>query len=289
MKSKPIGFIGQGWIGKNYADNFEERGYDVVRYALEEPYIRNQKVIKECSVVFVAVPTPTTVDGFKVDAVLSALKSVGDGSTVVIKSTMKPGSTRQLQDQFPHLSIFHSPEFLREKHAREDAAKPKRNIVGVTSNDGVTMAKAKMVLEMLPTAPYNKIMTVEEAELVKYAGNCFLYKKILFMNLLYDLSKELGIDWETVREGLIHDERIGDSHTEPIHQSGHLNEAPTKEVRGAGGHCFIKDFEALKELYRDNLGEDEGYQFLEKSSKYNERLLRSTGKDLDILEEVYGQ
>ncbi len=28
-----IGFIGQGWIGKNYADDFEHRGYRVVRYS----------------------------------------------------------------------------------------------------------------------------------------------------------------------------------------------------------------------------------------------------------------
>ena len=26
-----IGFIGQGWIGKNYADDFDARGYAVVR------------------------------------------------------------------------------------------------------------------------------------------------------------------------------------------------------------------------------------------------------------------
>lgn len=36
-----IGFIGQGFIGKNYADDFENRGYEVVRYALEEPYLKN--------------------------------------------------------------------------------------------------------------------------------------------------------------------------------------------------------------------------------------------------------
>jgi len=28
-----VGFIGQGWIGKNFADSFEARGFDVVRFA----------------------------------------------------------------------------------------------------------------------------------------------------------------------------------------------------------------------------------------------------------------
>ena len=36
-----IGFIGQGWIGKHYADDFEQRGFDVVRYAPNEQYILN--------------------------------------------------------------------------------------------------------------------------------------------------------------------------------------------------------------------------------------------------------
>ena len=43
-----IGFIGQGWIGKNYADNFEARGYEVVRYSLEPEYAGNQEKIKDC-------------------------------------------------------------------------------------------------------------------------------------------------------------------------------------------------------------------------------------------------
>ena len=38
-----IGFIGQGWIGKNYADDFEKRGFDVVRYSQEEPYVKNKQ------------------------------------------------------------------------------------------------------------------------------------------------------------------------------------------------------------------------------------------------------
>ena len=31
MENKKIGFIGQGWIGQNYADDFERRGFEVVR------------------------------------------------------------------------------------------------------------------------------------------------------------------------------------------------------------------------------------------------------------------
>ena len=45
-KNKKIGFIGQGYIGKNYANDFEKRGYNIVRYALEQPYITNNEKIQ---------------------------------------------------------------------------------------------------------------------------------------------------------------------------------------------------------------------------------------------------
>lgn len=58
MEDILIGFVGQGWIGKNYADDFEERGFSVIRYSLEEPYVANKERIKDCDMVFIAVPTP---------------------------------------------------------------------------------------------------------------------------------------------------------------------------------------------------------------------------------------
>ena len=64
MNKVKIGFIGQGFVGKNYADNFEVRGYAVIRYAKEKPYNKNKEAIKDCEVVFIAVPTPTTPKGY---------------------------------------------------------------------------------------------------------------------------------------------------------------------------------------------------------------------------------
>ena len=46
MNKPRIGFIGQGWIGKNYADDFEKRGFTTVRYALEAPYVQNKEKIE---------------------------------------------------------------------------------------------------------------------------------------------------------------------------------------------------------------------------------------------------
>lgn len=283
-----IGFIGQGWIGKHYADNFEKRLYDVVRYALEEPYVHNKEKIQECGIVFVAVPTPTTPEGFSFSAVRSALQNVAEGTTVVIKSTLYPGTTETLQKESPQLFLLHSPEFLREASAAHDAAHPDRNLIGIPEDTKEFRARAEAVLQVLPEAPFNRIMSARQAELVKYAGNCFLYTKVVFMNALYDLTEKQGIDWETFREALIHDPRIGESHTRPVHTSGHVKENYAVH-RGAGGECFIKDFEAFRDQMKEYVPEKTDiYEMLTAMVRYNNRLLRESNKDLDLLKGVYG-
>ena len=273
-----IGFIGQGWIGKNYANDFEARGYKVVRYALEELYIRNKKKIASCNIVFVAVPTPTTLEGFDDSSIRKVLSLVGKGKTVVIKSTILPGTTEKMQKSFPHLFVLHSPEFLVETTAAYDAAYPKRNIIGIPKMSAVYHKKAEAVLNVLPHAPYAKIMAARDAEFVKYAGNCFLFTKIMFMNLLYDVVVATGSDWRNIREAIVHDPRIGTSHTEPVHKSG----------RGAGGHCFIKDFEAFREMYRTNVQDSYGDTLLTALKDKNIQLLANSNKDFDLLVGVYG-
>ncbi|MEN9920375.1 MAG: UDP-glucose 6-dehydrogenase [Candidatus Parcubacteria bacterium] len=287
MQTK-IGFIGQGWIGKHYADDFEARLYEVVRYSLEEPYVQNKSAIADCDIVFIAVPTPTTPDGFSYAAVEEALTLLKSGATAVIKSTLSPGTTNALQEKFPQLFVFHSPEFLREAQAAHDAAHPDRNLIGMPKDTPEFRLRAETILRVLPEAPYSQVMTAKEAELVKYAGNCFLMTKVLFMNVLYDMTAKSGQSWEGVRSALIHDPRIGESHTQPVHASGHLENKETKVFRGAGGHCFIKDFEAFRQYYKSLSGEDEAFALLSAEVAYNNKLLRDSGKDLDLLRGVYG-
>lgn len=283
-----VGFIGQGWIGKNYADEFEKRGYSTVRYALEAPYSENKNAIKECHIVFVAVPTPTTVDGFDDTIVRSVLQNIGEGNIAVIKSTLLPGTTKKLQADFPNIIVLHSPEFLAEKTAAHDAAHPNRNLIGIPEQSQKYKDAAQQVMDILPDAPYKHILDATDAEFVKYAGNCFLYTKVIFMNVLYDMVDAMGGDWERVRDALIHDPRIGISHTQPVHTSGHERDI-TKVHRGAGGHCFIKDFEAMRRLYEELLGTDEAHEMLTAKVQYNNSLLKRSGKDLDLLEGVYGK
>lgn len=281
-----IGFIGQGFIGKSYADDFERRGHKVVRYALEEPYRENKDRIKTCDVVFIAVPTPTTPRGFDYGIVESALHLVGKGKTAVIKSTVLPGTTKKLQKKFPALFVMHSPEFLVLKQAAEDAARPLRNIVGVPKKSKAYRSRAQVVLRTLPKAPFDIICSSEEAELVKYGGNFFLYLKVLYGNLMFDLCRALGADYEAVRKSIAADPRIGGSHLQIVHNSGHKG---AKAGRGAGGVCFIKDVAAFTDAYKKHTKDRHGTAFLQAAIEKNIHLLVSAGKDLDLLEGVHGK
>src|SRR3989344_9005335 len=144
-----LGFIGQGWIWKHYADHFENRGFSTVRYSQELSYASNRDNIKECDIVFIAVPTPSTPEGFDDSIVREVVKLVGKGKIALIKSTIIPGTTRSIQEENPDIFVFHSPEFLREASAREDVNNPDRNIVGIARDDEATRQAAENALSVM--------------------------------------------------------------------------------------------------------------------------------------------
>ncbi|PKM91019.1 hypothetical protein CVU82_04450 [Candidatus Falkowbacteria bacterium HGW-Falkowbacteria-1] len=280
-----VGFIGQGFIGKSMADDFEERKYNVIRYS-KNGFSKNKDLIKKCDFVFIAVPTPSTPKGFDDSILLEVIKLVGDGKTAVIKSTIEIGTTEKIQKIYPKKNIIHSPEFLTEKNAKNDAKFPERNIVGYTKKSSKI---AKEVLAMLPKAEHNFLVPCREAELVKYMGNTFLMLKVVFANTIFNLAKAKKIDYDQVCEMVGYDSRIGHSHLKIKHQGGLVGKAG----RGAGGHCFIKDMAALVEMYKSCKFKDKQNKlalgFLESLVSLNNNLLFDSKKDLDLLFGVYGE
>jgi nucleotide sugar dehydrogenase len=277
--NKKIGFIGQGWIGKNYADNFEERGYSVVRYSLEETHVNNKDKLKECDIVFIAVPTPTTPQGFDDSILRQVMRLIGKEKSAVIKSTILPGTMESIQKENPNIYVLHSPEFLTEATAAYDATNPTRNIIGIPEMSDLYKQKAREVIEVLPRSPFDLICHAREAELIKYGGNCWLYFKVVYINMLYDVAQKYNCRWEVIRDAMAADPRIGRTHLDPIHKGG----------RGAGGDCFIKDFAAFTQVYKDLINDELGLQLLESLKNKNIDLLLSTKKDLDLLIGVYGK
>lgn len=273
-----VGFIGQGYVGKNYADDFESRGISVVRYALEQPYAENKGKIKDCDIVFIAVPTPTTPNGFDDSIVREALTLVGNGRTAVIKSTVLPGTTKSLAAACVEKLVIFSPEFLSEATAGHDAANPFANILGIAQETDAYRSAAEDVHSLLPSAPFSLTCDSTEAEIIKYAHNVNGYFQIILSNLLYDLATAHHVTWEPVRQALTADPYISNRYTQPIHKSG----------RGAGGHCFIKDFAAFSRSYAEVVGDPLGSALLRAMEEKNKSLLRASGKDATLLDGVYG-
>jgi UDPglucose 6-dehydrogenase len=203
---------------------------------------------------------------------------VGKSKIAVLKSTILPGTTESIQKENPDIFVFHSPEFLTQATAAHDAANPQRNIIGIPIDSKEYREAAEKVLGVLPDAPYKKVIPSQEAELIKYGGNCWFFFKVIYINMLYDLAMKTGCDWPTIQEALAADPRIGSTHLNPVHQSG----------RGAGGNCFIKDFEAFSRMYAEEVGDELGKQVARALVNKNIDLLKSTGKDLNLLRGVYG-
>lgn len=282
-KNPKIGFIGQGWIGKNYADSFEDCGFDVVRYSNEKSYRANKEAIKDCEFVFIAVPTPTTPEGPDESIVRDVLGIVSKGKIAVIKSTILPGTTEDLQKNNPNIFVLNSPEFLSEKSARQDVENPDCNIIGIPIDNKIYREKAEFLKSILPNAP-SIICSSREAEFIKYTHNIHGFVEIIYTNILFDLSQKLKVDWSLVKEFMGYDKFMTDRYATPLHSSGHGG----KVGRGAGGHCFIKDFAAFRKLYEENIENKKSIDFLKSLEEKNIELLISTKKDLGLLEEVYG-
>jgi nucleotide sugar dehydrogenase len=278
-KKPLIGFVGQGYVGKNYADDFERRGYKTIRYALEEPYRANKSKIIECDIVFIAVPTPTTLRVFDDSIVRGALALVGKGKIAIVKSTIVPGTTKSFQQQYPDRIVFYSPEFLSEATAAYDASHPFSNVIGTAKKSPRHTAAARKVLKLLPKAPFELVCDSTEAELIKYAHNGSGYVQVVFFNMMYDLAKKLGANWAPVEKALGADIYISNRYSKPVHKSG----------RGAGGHCFIKDFAALRGLYEKAVGDPAGVAAFSAVEEKNVELLAASGKDADLLAGVYGK
>jgi UDPglucose 6-dehydrogenase len=225
------------------------------------------------------VPTPTTPHGFNDGVVREVIKIIAPGTIVVIKSTVIPGTTESIQKENPQLFVLFSPEFLSVATAQSDASHPPRNIIGIPEDSPEYRKRAEQVLRTLPSAPYTKICSAREAELIKYGKNTLGVIRILHTNILYDLAETYGVSWDVIKEAMALDPDIpGDRYLSPVHRSG----------RGAGGECFVKDFEAFVSLYQNQVGDEYGLTFLTSAREKNLALLRDSHKDNKIIRGVYG-
>lgn len=236
---RKIGIIGLGYVGSAVRHWFEnQKNGPPLFFYDKHKNIGSLDEVNKADIIFVAVPTPFNLkSGYDNSAVEKSVANIKDSKIIVIKSTMLPGTTANLQKKYPNKKILFNPEFLRTKTSVEDFINPDRQIIGITQE---SKGEADLVLELLPKASYTRVIPSTEAETVKYFGNLFLSTKVIFANQIYDLCSKLGINYDIVKDCAALDPRIGFSHLD-VNDDGY---------RGYGGGCFPKDVKAFIQLAR---------------------------------------
>lgn len=264
---KNIAIIGTGMVGSALDRYF---GTKNVRPGLYDPPkgLDDASVLGAVDVIFVAVPTPYYLDGsgFDDSFLHEAVKSIPvDGKTIVLKSTILPGTIDAFQEKYPMHRFLFNPEFLTETRADQDMQSPERQIVGYTEQ---SRRDAELVMDMLPDAPFKKIIPAKEAEFVKYFGNAFYALKVAYANQMYDLAERMGLDYDLIVACAKPEPMIGKTHLDIFH----------KGYRGYGGKCLPKDTRAIIQLAK-KFGID--LTLLREAEKYNNDLCVQQGLGID--------
>ncbi len=263
-KNRGIGICGLGMVGNAVFKWFAGGGFNVGVYDPAKGYYDTMALDRPY--VFICVPTPNFANGEQnLKHVYEAIDSIPKPTTVVIKSTVLPGTTLKLANIYTGHKFLFNPEFLTEATADRDMEEPARQIVGACP---ISIGEARELLDVLPKGKYfHGVTDVTTAEMAKYMSNTFYAMKVAYANQIYDLCKAADVDYERVRELAIMDPMMASVATE-LPYSNHLDVMHGR-YRGYGGKCLPKDVKALVQ-YALHKGVRLG--LLEEAECYNELL-----------------
>jgi len=198
--------------------------------------------------VIICVGTPPSPDGsvdlrflsMAVDQIGSRFDELVDQYLVVaVRSTVPPGTTRglvleALARNHPTnvFGVVFNPEFMRQGRAIHDIQFPDRFILGASDK------RASESYKQLYSSVFRGLdvpimeMSLESAELCKYASNSFLATKVSFANEIASIAERIRYaNVDDVLRGMVADRRICPSHL--------------KAGLGFGGTCLPKDLLGL--------------------------------------------
>jgi UDPglucose 6-dehydrogenase len=188
-------------------------------------------------IVLICVGTPVDDRGHAdmraVEGVLVELESRRTRPITVIRSTMPVGTSRRLLQEgaiADEPRFFTVPEFLSQGSALADFFAPTRIIIGRSSSADHGAEAVLTELFGVFGAPV-RLVSLEEAELIKNGSNAFLALKISFANEMAGLAERSGADIGPVLDGIGLDPRIGATYLHPSF--------------GFGGSCLPKELQTI--------------------------------------------
>jgi len=205
------------------------------------------QAIRETELSFVCVGTPSQANGNLdlryirriCEQIGQALKTKTTRHTVVIRSTILPGTMRSIViptlEEFSgkkagvDFGVCNNPEFLREGSAVKDFRSPPKTVIGEldkASGDMLTKLYEKLEAPLIRT-------DLETAEMVKYVDNSWHALKIGFANEIGNLCKSFGIDAHAVMNIFCQDRKLN------------ISSAYLLPGFAFGGSCLPKDLRAL--------------------------------------------
>lgn len=205
------------------------------------------QAILETELSFVCVGTPSQPNGNLdlryirriCEQIGEALKSKSARHTVVIRSTILPGTMHRIVipilEEFSgkksgvDFGVSNNPEFLREGSSVKDFRSPPKTVIGELDR-----ASGDMLTELYRKVDAPLIKTdLETAEMIKYVDNSWHALKIGFANEIGNLCKSLGIDAHEVMDIFCQDRRLN------------ISPAYLRPGFAFGGSCLPKDLRAL--------------------------------------------
>jgi len=205
-----------------------------------------QEAVKHTDLSLICVGTPSLGNGhIDLKYVRRVCQQIGEGlrdhpgHTVVIRSTMLPGTMRTVV--IPELEkasglkagqdfgLCINPEFLREGTAVHDYFHPPKTVVGELDK-----ASGDVLVKLYGHMPCPLIRTdYETAEMVKYADNTWHALKVSFANEIGNICKGLGLDSHKLMDIFCQDTKLN------------LSPYYLKPGFAFGGSCLPKDVRAL--------------------------------------------
>lgn len=266
MTFKHINIIGFGYVGGGVAhlckmNNVNFCTYDIVKKndtGAVENFNDLNKLIEfsennnELNVYFISVPTPSKENGECnteiVENVISECnEKVTKKTIIIIKSTVKPGTTRKISNKITNanIEIVFCPEFLTEKNFKNDIYNAHFVLLGFNKINTNLYNDVGDVMKTLykHNSEINVInKSYEECELFKYTLNTFFATKITFFNEIYELCETMGVDYQNLKSLFKLDKRIGDYGITVPGEDG---------KRGYGLSCLPKEIRGLVRLQEE--------------------------------------